>query len=219
MADYATEEEQLEALKRWWQENGRAVILGVAIGVLALAGWRGWEMYTEQRALGASEVYDRLLHNLDAGAAAGVIENAEILRDEYAGTTYAALGALAAAGTAADGDDLETAEQWLRRARELADDPYVDMLAGARLARVLHARGESDRALELLDAEVPAAFTALYAEIRGDILRDRGDSEGAAAAYQRALDAETGPSNRGLVERKLNRVRGETAGETAGADS
>ncbi len=219
MANYATEEEQLEALKRWWQENGRAVILGVAIGVLALAGWRGWEMYTEQRAFGASGVYDRLLHNLEQGAAAGVIESAEILRDDYAGTTYAALGALAAAGVAVGDGDLETAEQWLRRARELADDGHVDVLAGARLARVLHARGESDRALELLDAEVPAAFTALYAEIRGDILRDQGDSEGAVAAYQRALDAEIGPSNRGLVERKLNRVRGEAAAATADADS
>lgn len=208
MADYATEEEQLEALKRWWRENGRAVVLGVGIGVLALAGWRGWEMYTEQRALGASAVYDELLTELAADDSAAVIEHAETLHGDYAGTVYAALGAMAAAKAAVATQDLEAAEQWLRRARELAENRHVALIAAARLARVLHARGEDDAALALLESEVPAPYTALYAEIRGDVLRAQGDAEAAVAAYQRALDAEVGPANRTLVQRKLNRARG-----------
>lgn len=219
MADYATEEEQLEALKRWWSENGRAVILGVTIGVLALAGWRGWEMYTEQRALGASAVYDQLLGDLAADDTAAVLEHAEALRSDYAGTAYAGLGALAAAGVAVGTGDLEAAEQWLRRARELAADRHVALLAQARLARVLNARGNPDAALDLLEDDVPPAYTALYAEIRGDLLSEQGDEEAAVAAYQRALDAEVGPADRALVERKLNRARGGAGAAPADADS
>lgn len=211
MADYATEEEQVEALKRWWRENGRSVVLGAAIGILALVGWRGWEMYQRQQALEASAIYDQI------GRAAGyeAVEGpAERLRADYAGTPYAVLAALRAAGAAVEADRLDAAVGWLQWAQENADDPAIAALARLRRARVLAEQGQDELALRLIEAEVPAAYTALYAELRGDILHERGDQAGALAAYQRALDAEVGPVDGALLERKINRLRGQT-----GADS
>lgn len=223
MADYATEEEQLEALKRWWRENGRAVILGIAIGVIALAGWRGWEMHVEQRALEASAIYDELLDVAAGGDYPGVSEHAETLRADYPGTSYAVLGALITAGVAVEKERLEAAEEWLRWALDTTDDRNLRALVRARLARVLAERGAGGEALDLLAAEAPSAYTALHAEIRGDLLRARGDHEAAAAAYQQALDASPGPADPDLVERKLNQVRGSAAtdasGNSAGATS
>lgn len=216
MADYATEEEQLEALKRWWRENGRAVLLGIALGVLALAGWRGWEMHVERRALEASAIYDELLQGVSASDYPGVSEHAETLRADYARTSYATLAAMAAAGLAVEKDRLEAAEEWLRWTVDNAGDHRLRTLARARLARVLAERDAADEALELLAAEVPSAYTALYAEIRGDLLRARGDHAGAASAYQQALDADPGPSDPDLVERKLNRVRGSAVIDVSG---
>ncbi|MDX1609687.1 MAG: tetratricopeptide repeat protein [Halofilum sp. (in: g-proteobacteria)] len=219
MADYATEEEQLEALKRWWRENGRAVLLGATLGVLALAGWRGWEYYTEQRALAASAIYDQLLQGLDERDHAAVSGHAETLRSEYGDTTYAALAAFAAAGLAVEQGELEAAAGSLRWVLDHADDPNMTALARLRLARVREAAGEVEAALALLEAEVPAAYAALYAETRGDMLHEQGDAAGAAAAYQRALDAEVGPASPGLVEYKLNQVRGALpAGATDATD-
>ena len=43
MADYLTEEEQVEAFKNWWAENGLRLL---AVGVLIIGGyfgWQGWE--------------------------------------------------------------------------------------------------------------------------------------------------------------------------------
>lgn len=205
MADYATEEEQIEALKRWWRENGRSVVLGVALGVLALVGWRGWEMYQRQQALGASAIYDQITQTSDY---ATVREHAERLRGDYADSAYAVLAALEIAALAVAADELEAAADWLQWAQENADDPALAALARLRFARVLVERGEGDRALTLLDAEVPEAYTGLYAELRGDILRERGEAEAAVAAYQRSLDSGIGPTDRALVERKLNRLRG-----------
>ena len=34
---YQTEDEQVEALKKWWEENGKSVIFGLCIGVVAIA--------------------------------------------------------------------------------------------------------------------------------------------------------------------------------------
>lgn len=220
MADYATEEEQLEALKRWWRENGRSVLLGAALGILALAGWRGWEMHQERQSLAASAVYDRIE---SAGSYDAALESVERLRSDYPNTPYAVLGALQAAGLAVEEDNLDAAVEWLEWAQSSADSPAIGALARLRRARVLFEQGEAERALGLLDAEIPEAYTGLYAALRGDILRERGDLEGALAAYQRSLDAEVGPVDRTLVERRINRLRGQVstgAGETpTGPDS
>ena len=44
MADHITEEEQIEALKRWWDENGKQVVLAI---VLTVGGYFGWQAWTD----------------------------------------------------------------------------------------------------------------------------------------------------------------------------
>ena len=66
MADHITEEEQIEALKRWWDENGKQVILAI---VLTVGGYFGWEAYSdhaEEQAAAASLVYQQILDNIAA---------------------------------------------------------------------------------------------------------------------------------------------------------
>jgi|GEM_PF-181845 len=38
MAEFETEEQQVEALKQWWADNGRAVLLGIGIGLAMIFG-------------------------------------------------------------------------------------------------------------------------------------------------------------------------------------
>ena len=49
-----TDEEQVEKLKKWWQENGRAVITGLVLGVVGLFGYRYWVDQQEATAEAAS---------------------------------------------------------------------------------------------------------------------------------------------------------------------
>ena len=47
--EYETEEQQVEALKDWWAENGRAVIAGVVLGVVVIGGLGLWSMVPSPR--------------------------------------------------------------------------------------------------------------------------------------------------------------------------
>ncbi|MGU3844696.1 YfgM family protein, partial [Vibrio diabolicus] len=40
---YDTEEQQVEAIKDWWKENGKAVIIGAVVGLGGLFGWRYYQ--------------------------------------------------------------------------------------------------------------------------------------------------------------------------------
>ena len=41
MAENETEEQQIDAIKEWWNKNGNAVIVGAVLGIGALVGWKG----------------------------------------------------------------------------------------------------------------------------------------------------------------------------------
>ncbi|UCE90705.1 MAG: tetratricopeptide repeat protein, partial [Pseudomonadota bacterium] len=55
--DNPSEREQIEALKKWWNENGKSIVIGIAIGVAVVAGYRGWIAYRTDLAQDASLLY------------------------------------------------------------------------------------------------------------------------------------------------------------------
>ena len=55
MDQYGTEEEQVEALKRWWDENGKLTIAAVVIALSTGFGWRAFQDYQVTQADLASE--------------------------------------------------------------------------------------------------------------------------------------------------------------------
>ena len=61
MEVYKTEDEQIEAIKKWWQENGKAIVFGVVIGLSAIFGWRSWQTHIIQQTEAASGLYQQLV--------------------------------------------------------------------------------------------------------------------------------------------------------------
>ena len=61
MAEHLTEEEQLEALKRWWKENGQSTIIGVLLAVSGYLGWTFWQDSQRSSAEAASAIYQDLI--------------------------------------------------------------------------------------------------------------------------------------------------------------
>lgn len=187
--DYETEEQQVEALKRWWTENGKAVGAGVLIGVAAIGGWNFWQMRAESQAVAASDAWAETIAAADAGDSAKVASLADVLRDDHAGTLYAAYANLAAARVAIEGEDLDSAAERLAWVADEAAQDDVRLIARVRLARVDGARGEAAAGLERLPGDYPESFTALVEEARGDLLVMTGDDAGAREAYQLVRDS------------------------------
>lgn len=64
---YENENDQVEAIKRFFAENGKALAVGVILGVGALIGWRYWTSHQTESARSASLSYQNVVSSLNAG--------------------------------------------------------------------------------------------------------------------------------------------------------
>jgi predicted negative regulator of RcsB-dependent stress response len=189
---YRTEEEQVEALRRWWNENGRSTIAAVILALGVGFGWQGWKQYDQGQQEQASALYQGMLQAMgtaDSSAAqkAQAIELAEQLKLDYSGSSYAQFAALLMARIAVVGNDLPEAEAQLRWVLGKADKGSdIAFIAQLRLARVLAASGDVDQALTILDQAGEGPYKASYALARGDILLGLGREDEARQAYSAA---------------------------------
>lgn len=196
MTAHLSEDEQVEALKNWWKENGKSVIFATVLIVGGYAGWQGWTQHNETQSLAASALFDDLLVATETAADAPLSDTQkttaltliEQLTSEYSSNLYAQEAALLAAKLAADDGDFTGAEKHLRWAIDNNVDQGITYIAQLRLASVLSATDKQDEALAVLSAEVPPSFVSAYAELRGDVLVHKGDTNGAREAYQLALN-------------------------------
>ncbi len=202
---FSTEEEEtLDSLKRWWNESGKSLALGVVILAVGYLGWSQWQGLQLAGTAEASDLFEELGTTVVLGPGVPVTDEARAraqtlvqqLKTDYPNTTYALYGALFGARLAADQNDLASAEaelQWLLDNTHSglfgATDPSLIMTAQLRLARVILARGDAERALALLDGVTPGAFEAEHAEIRGDVLVALGRPTEAQASFQAAQQA------------------------------
>ncbi len=189
---HETEEQQVEALKKWWQENRSSIITGILLGLAILFGGKSWLAYQKAQAESASNIYAGMMAALSRDAATVVAERAGILTADYPDTTYAMLAALALAKLKVDEQDYAAAATQLQWALDHADTDLLRQIVQLRLARVRMAAGDLDAAAALLATVTPAAaFEPLYAELRGDLLLAQGNAAGAREAYALALAALT----------------------------
>jgi len=187
MTTYETDEERVEALRKWWKENGTSIVAGIALGIGALVAWRGWVSWQEGHSKAASTLYAEMTAAGKRTDPQTARRQAERLIEDYGSTPYAALAGLEMARLNAEAGDLESAETELRRVMDEAGEASSRDLARLRLARVLIASGKPQDALVLLSDALPAAWMSLVEEVRGDAYHKLGEIDQARFAYDRAL--------------------------------
>lgn len=204
MATHYDDEAQFDALRKWWQDNWKALAAGLGIGLAAIFGWEGYQGSRESRALQASQIYDDLQRAREDGQAKEVNRMADTLAREFAASPYAALARLQQADLALTEGQLDAARAALLWAADNSDDAALTALANLRLARVDFERGQLDAALTRLNS-TPPGFESLYLELRGDVLLAQGDRGGAQGAYREALAAlDAAAPNRQLLQYKID---------------
>jgi len=199
MAEFETEEQQVEALKQWWADNGKAVFFGIGLGLALIFGFRGWQGHKSSTAEDASSAYSNVLESLEKDDNGDqFLELVSDLRKDHAGSPYAAMASLAEARYQVENDRLAEAETALRWAVDKGSFKEVVPVAQLRLARVLKAQDKHDDALKILDSVASSAFTGHVEEIRGDIYLDLGEASQAVSAYRRAQSSGS-PTNSGAA--------------------
>jgi predicted negative regulator of RcsB-dependent stress response len=200
MDEFESEDQQIEAIKKWWKENGVSLILGLGIGIAGLLGWREYLAYQTRHAAEASDLYiavqTQVMNDTLDAATAG---KADLIRVEYSDTPYAALASMAQARIEYENGDVESALTHLRWASENASETDVQHVARLRLARILIAQNNYDEAEAILLTEHPAGFAAGYQELKGDLHVARGEVAQARVAYDKAINASNGNASRWLI--------------------
>lgn len=199
------QQEQIDAIKTWWERHGNLVTVVVVVVALATAGLSGWRWYQNRQTEGASLLYLAVQEGLQGNNQTRVREAAAQLTDKYPGTGYAVLAALIAARLDFEGGDTKAARTRLEWAIANAKQDEFRDLARLRLAAVLVDDRDLVAALRVLDTKRGSAFDALFLDLRGDVLLAQGDANAARNAYQLAFDKlEEKSPYRNLVQLKLD---------------
>lgn len=201
------EQEKLEALKAWWKDNARLIVLALVAAAITLAGTTGWRWYQRQQSLEASARYGTLAKAVRAGDPKALRDASEALSERYAGTLYASMGALAAAHFHFERGELKSAKAQLQWVLEHSPSADFRDLARLRLAALLLDERAYDEALALLAEKPLEAYAALYAALRGDVLVAQHKPAEARAAYQQSLDKANG-AFRESVQMRLDALGG-----------
>ena len=216
MEEFESEDQQIEALKKWWKENGTSLLLGLGIGIAALLGWREYLDYRTTHSAEASDIYLQVqqqaaTNKLDEAHA----KKANLLRSEYDNTPYAAMVSMVQAKNEYEHGDSESALMHLRWAADNSSEIDVQHIAKLRIARILLEQKKYDEVASILRAEHPPGFIAGYEELRGDMHVARGEIAQARAAYDKAINAsEAGASQ--WLQLKRQDLGNTGPGNTAG---
>lgn len=216
MEAYSTEEQQVEALKKWWHENKLSLMGGVVIGVAALWGGRAWLNHQHSYAEAASATYQLMLEQISQGKNEDASLQGAQLLGKFADTPYASLAALAMAKIKLEGGDAAAASAHLHWALDNTKEEAVRQEARLRLAKIMLADKKYDEALQMLNDIDAGVYESTYEQLKGDIYVAKGQPESARAAYTRALTSAS-PDERGrqLLQMKLDNLGQPAVGGTS----
>ncbi|AWL12698.1 UPF0070 protein YfgM [Saliniradius amylolyticus] len=203
MARYETEEQQVEAIKQFWKENGTVIVLGAVLGLGGLWGWRYYNTQQLQAQEQASSAYQQKIEQLEQDNGFSTVKQ---FVEQQGESDYAVLAALHLAQEAVDRDDLSEAAKQLSFAADHSSVEAVAHVARLRLARVQLQQEQPDASLKSLQSIPAEQFVAQVEELKGDIYRQQGNFEQARVAYQAALEQSAG--NR-LLQMKLDNLSAE----------
>ncbi|EJO2025705.1 YfgM family protein [Vibrio parahaemolyticus] len=185
---YDTEEQQVEAIKDWWKENGKAVIIGAVVGLGGLFGWRYYQDTVIQASETASQSYTTAMNTLqEKGVDAQSDVQAFIESNEV--KEYSVLAALQLAKAQVEAKDFAAALEQLKWAQSNTKDAALSPLISYRIARIETEMGNFDVANTELGKVTDTAWAGRIAELRGDIALRQGDKDAAYAAYTEAQQA------------------------------
>lgn len=204
MEIYENENDQVDAVKRFFAENGKALAIGVVLGIGALVGWRYWTSHQAESAREASLAYQTAVTAISADKPQTLNAVEKFAAENQ--NTYGALASLEAAQQYVDKNDLAKAEANLQQGLKNTSDENLQALINLRLARIQVQQKQTDAALKTLDAIKGEGWVAIVADLRGEALLSKGDKQGARDAWSKGVESNSSPALREMMQMKINNL-------------
>lgn len=199
------EQEQLDQIKHFWQKYGNLISWFLIVVLGGYASWNGYQFWQRDQAAKAAVLFDEVERAVTVGDVARVERSLADMKDKFGDTHFAHQAAMLAAKTLQSQDKPDAARAALKWVSETAPDAAYRDIARMRLSALMLDAGTYDEALVLLAAPFTPAMTGLAADLRGDVLKAKGQTPEALVAYQSAWDQLIeSPDYRLLVQSKLN---------------
>jgi len=202
---YQTEEEQIASMKRWWETNGKFVIIGLIVVVASVVGTRTWQNFELSTLTKASAQYDLMMQELEAGRVDSVLQRGADIVKTSPDLQYAVLSAMLVAKVEVEKGNNDAAFERLSWALENTESEKIKHIIRVRLAKVLLAQGKLNEALTHATFPQQGDFASQYSIVQGDVYVKKGEVGSARTAYSAALNDQTmGAQLRNFVQMKLD---------------
>ena len=204
MAYTIEEEQELSAIKAWWNENYKFIIVCFVIAFGGVFGWNYWQSHQIQKIHSASVEYEQALFNYAKDPKAQAEQFSQFIKN-YEKTSYAVLALLDKAKIAVENNDFTLAEDALKQAMAQSTDDILSSITALRLASVQFQLGQFEPALDSLKLVKEQAWSGAKNILAGDIQLAKGDKEAAKASYQQAQQ-HASPLEQQLIQVRLNNL-------------
>jgi predicted negative regulator of RcsB-dependent stress response len=206
MRDDLEQQEQLAAIKGFWNDNKKWIVPLLLVTTLAAASFNGWTWWQNRQAVQASEA----LFAMEGAIEQQDLEKARVaykaLAEGHGGSAQAALAGLQMAKALVAAGESAQAREALSLVAKKSPEEF-SWIAKVRLAGVLLDENDPKSALEALAGKPPKLFSPLVNDRKGDVYAVLGQIEEARSAWKLAADEFPAQSpSRELVLRKLQTI-------------
>lgn len=206
---HLTEQDQINAIRDWWNKYGKLLIV---VSIIAFSGnilWRKYQSHKEYKSQYASTLYNKMLLSYSQNNVKDFHTQADYITANFPKVPYASLANFSLAKNDVKEGKLDQAIGRLDQVIRQNHSMQLVQVARIRKARILLAQKKPDEALSELDNVADKDFMPLINEVRGDIFYSKGENTKARTEYFAALKSvpDSG-KNRGLLQMKYDQLAG-----------
>lgn len=189
MAEYnMTDKEQVEMLKKWWNDYGKIIAIAVIIGLAVAFGWRYWKRHKIEVGQSASNLYGQL-GVADQKKQPKVAEKiAAQLMQDYKSTPYATMAALWWAESLVKDKKYDEALKKTEWVQDNARSKTFKQVARLRTARIQLYQKHYKVALSTLSTVNDKSYAPLAEELKGDVYTAMNNIDAAQKSYKKAQE-------------------------------
>jgi predicted negative regulator of RcsB-dependent stress response len=189
---YETEEQQVEAIKKWWKANGNTLIIAAVAGLAGLWGWRYYNESVISAQEAHSQAYADMQLQLETQEGEEELETIRAFIADNSDNNDGVMASLLLVKEAIAQKDYELAKTQLVQLQTQNSYQPLSAVINLRLARVQAELGEYDEALTTVDLVTAKQFLAKAYQIKGSVYLKQGKTEQARSAFQDAINASQG---------------------------